>query len=217
MQTIGILGGMGSYATVEIFRRIVDAFPAEKEWERPRIVIDNNCAMPSRVRAILYGEKRNQLTYEMGESIRHLVDSGASCILIGCITAHCFLEELPYQNLIINAIEETSKYVPTGTVTILCTEGTMDVGIWDKALKDCDVIYPNSTQMVQLREFIEIVKQGKITEEKRRQFAEYVNSFPGDTLLLGCTELPVLLGNQISEKNIIDPIWCAIEKVKKIL
>ena len=59
MNTIGILGGMGSYATVDLFRRLVDAFPAEKEWDRPRIIIDNNCTMPSRVRAILYNEKRN--------------------------------------------------------------------------------------------------------------------------------------------------------------
>ena len=48
MRTIGILGGMGSYATCAIFQRLLDAFPAEKEWDRPRILIDNNCAMPSR-------------------------------------------------------------------------------------------------------------------------------------------------------------------------
>ena len=38
---IGIIGGMGSYATIDFFRRLVDAFPAEKEWERPRIIVDN--------------------------------------------------------------------------------------------------------------------------------------------------------------------------------
>ena len=27
---IGIIGGMGSYATIDFFRRLVDAFPAEK-------------------------------------------------------------------------------------------------------------------------------------------------------------------------------------------
>ena len=35
-ETIGIVGGMGSYATLDFFRRILDAFPAEKEWDRPR-------------------------------------------------------------------------------------------------------------------------------------------------------------------------------------
>ena len=55
-QTIGIIGGMGSYATLDFFSRLLAAFPAEKEWDRPRILIDNRCTMPSRVRAILYGE-----------------------------------------------------------------------------------------------------------------------------------------------------------------
>ena len=55
-MVVGILGGMGSYATVDFFRRLIEAFPAEKEWDRPRVIIDNNCTMPSRVRAILYHE-----------------------------------------------------------------------------------------------------------------------------------------------------------------
>ena len=59
--TIGILGGMGSYATLHFFSRILDAFPAEKEWERPRVIIDNRCTMPSRVRAYLYGERKQEL------------------------------------------------------------------------------------------------------------------------------------------------------------
>ena len=75
-NTIGILGGMGSYATVEIFRRMVEAFPAEKEWDRPRILIDNNCIMPSRVRAILYNEKREELL-ELCE-IYHLIPTVGS-------------------------------------------------------------------------------------------------------------------------------------------
>lgn len=76
-NTIGILGGMGSYATVEIFRRMVEAFPAEKEWDRPRILIDNNCIMPSRVRAILYNEKREELIQQMSDSINFLAGGGS--------------------------------------------------------------------------------------------------------------------------------------------
>ena len=45
---IGVLGGMGTYATIHLFREYADLFPAEKEWDRPRIIIDNRCTMPSR-------------------------------------------------------------------------------------------------------------------------------------------------------------------------
>ena len=67
---IGIVGGMGSYATVKFFERIVDSFPVEREWERPRIVIDNKCTMPSRVRSILYDENTDLLINELSDSVR---------------------------------------------------------------------------------------------------------------------------------------------------
>lgn len=61
-ETIGIVGGMGSYATLDFFRRLLNAFPAEREWDRPRIVIDNRCTMPSRVHAILYNEQPQKIS-----------------------------------------------------------------------------------------------------------------------------------------------------------
>lgn len=74
--TIGILGGMGTFATINIFKQYADVFKAEKEWDRPRILIDNRCTMPSRVRAFLYGEKTKQLVLEIVDSIRCLMESG---------------------------------------------------------------------------------------------------------------------------------------------
>ena len=47
-MVIGIVGGMGSYATLHFFQKLLEATPAEKEWDRPRIIIDNRCTMPSR-------------------------------------------------------------------------------------------------------------------------------------------------------------------------
>lgn len=214
-KVIGILGGMGSYATVEIFRRVIDAFPAEKEWERPRILIDNNCIMPSRVRAILYGEKKDELIESMTESINQLVKCGAEQIILGCVTAHCFFDKLPHQDMIVSMIHETAKAVPKGTLTVLCTEGTKDVGIWGKVLPDNEIIYPDDKQMHQLREFIEVVKQGKISTEEQRKFREYVNDFSCENILLGCTELPILYGELNGEKKIIDPVENVIEKIKQ--
>lgn len=214
-NTIGILGGMGSYATVEIFRRMVEAFPAEKEWDRPRILIDNNCIMPSRVRAILYNEKREELIQQMSDSIDFLAGGGANQIILGCITAHCFFEYLPHQELLINVVQETANQIDEREITVLCTEGTKDVRIWDRMFPNSKIIYPDEGQMEQLRQYIEVVKQGKLKQEIKQDFLQYVDNFPGENILLGCTELPILYGNQVGNKKIIDPIQCAIDKMKK--
>ncbi len=73
---IGVLGSMGTYATINLFKQYAKIFPAEKEWERPRIIIDNRCTMPSRVRAFLYHEKSERLIDEMTDSIEGLLKMG---------------------------------------------------------------------------------------------------------------------------------------------
>lgn len=91
---IGIVGGMGSFATLDFFRRILCAFPAVKEWERPRVLIDNYCTMPSRVRAILYNERKQELICDLCESVKNLLRSGANKIIFACNTSHVFIPEV---------------------------------------------------------------------------------------------------------------------------
>ena len=83
---IGVLGGMGTFATIHLFRQYADVFPAEKEWDRPRIIIDNRCTMPSRVLAFLRHIKEEELIGQMSDSMQHLVDAGATRIILACNT-----------------------------------------------------------------------------------------------------------------------------------
>lgn len=87
---IGVLGEMGTYATIHFFKQYAEIFLAEKEWDRPRIVIDNRCTMPSRVRAFLYNENVDQLVAEMADSMQYLTDEGCNRIILACNTSHLF-------------------------------------------------------------------------------------------------------------------------------
>ena len=85
-EVIGVVGGFGSYATLDFFERLLEAFPAEKEWERPRILIDNYCTLPSRVRGILYNENKEEIIDGLVNSIKNLMGAGATKIIITCNT-----------------------------------------------------------------------------------------------------------------------------------
>jgi len=52
-KTIGILGGMGPHATVDLFRKIIEATPAQRDQEHLRILVNNNPGIPDRTQAIL--------------------------------------------------------------------------------------------------------------------------------------------------------------------
>ena len=94
---IGVLGGMGTYATINLFKQYAEVFPAEKEWERPRIIIDNRCTMPSRVRAFLYHENVERLIDEMADSIDGLlkIGGGSARIILACK----YIASFPASNL----------------------------------------------------------------------------------------------------------------------
>lgn len=109
---IGVLGGMGTYATINLFKQYAEGFPAEKEWKRPRIIIDNRCTMSSCVRAFLYHENVDKLVDEMTESIDGLlkVCGGITKIILNCNTSHLFLSKiyeriLEARDSVVNIIE----------------------------------------------------------------------------------------------------------------
>ena len=176
--TIGVLGGMGTYATIHLFRQYAAVFPAEKEWERPRIIIDNRCTMPSRVRAALYGENRHRLVDEMSDSVRNLEKSGCNRILLACNTAHLFLADIMRQvpeaeGKIVNIIEVCADGLIENDekeVFLLASEGTIDSGIYQEVCSvrgiRCEV--PYKEEYSQLRECIEAVKRDRYSDAVRR-------------------------------------------------
>jgi aspartate racemase len=78
--------------------------------------MDNRCTMPSRIRAILYGEHRDRLIEELSDAVRHLLEAGATKIIFLCNTTHVFLDKVlqrvpSAEGKIINIIEACSKEV----------------------------------------------------------------------------------------------------------
>ena len=141
---IGVLGGMGTYATIHLFKQYAEIFPAEKEWDRPRILIDNRCTMPRRVRAFLYNENVDELIGQMTESIGNLMNAGATRIVLACNTSHLFLPGV-YKNLpgaeekVVHIIRSCADQVERDglkRVFLLGTEGTIDSRIYQDILAE---------------------------------------------------------------------------------
>ena len=222
---IGILGGMGTYATINTFRQYAEIFPAEKEWDRPRIIIDNNCIMPSRVRAILYGEQHDALVSQMMSSLSNLVDAGCTKIILACNTSHFFLNEIierepELDRYIVNIVDAcVSEIIRDGVdrVYLLASEGTIKAGIYMDKLNKAGVkcVMPEEKDFAKLRKCIEAVKQNRYTVEVKSIFEELMSR--DNNIILGCTELPVLYDRYMNDFNgkAYDPCRIALKKIKK--
>lgn len=225
---IGVLGGMGTYATINLFKQYAEVFPAEKEWERPRIIIDNRCTMPSRVRAFLYHENVDQLVEQMSESIEGLLKMGGGTarIILACNTSHLFLpkiyERVPEaENAVVSIISACVDQIECDCecqVYLLGSEGTIESEVYQKALSENGIrcVVPEKEQYALLRECIEAVKQDKYSDEVKTVFKKLVETHKMP-VILGCTELPILYEKYKDEidARVYDPLLITLKKLKE--
>lgn len=230
-RVIGIMGGFGSYATLNFFEQILNSFPAEKEWDRPRILIDNYCTLPSRVRCILYGEHESEIVEGMSNSIRNLINAGAKKIIITCNTAHYFLDDI-YKNVpesqdkIIHIIEELAIKLSEDNIkeiSLIASEGTLMSKLYQNTFEKYGIKInaPSEDDFPRLRDLMEVVKQNKpIDSNVKENFINLIKEQKDDSVILGCTEFPVIykyVKEEIKNENIniYDPLDIAVLKIKE--
>ena len=91
-MTIGILGGMGPAATVELMSRIIRQTPAKDDRDHLRMLVDNNPKVPSRIEAIIEGTGADPLP-ELQRMAQGLEAAGADFLIMACNTAHHYHAE----------------------------------------------------------------------------------------------------------------------------
>ena len=214
-KTIGILGGMGPLATADLYRKIIEHTRADRDSEHIRVYIDGNAAIPDRTAAILHGGE--DPVPEMLSALRHLEACGADCIIMPCNTAHYFLPRLREQTALpildmqrITAAVCRERF-PGKTAAILATDGTVQSGLYDRALDAEGVrwIHPGESEQKSLMHLIYgVVKASRPMEPEKEHWDAILDTLRGqgaDLFILGCTELPVLAGVLPSEGPFLDP------------
>jgi len=229
---IGVVGGMGSYATLHFFEQYLKETPAIKEWDRPRIIIDNNCTMPSRVRAILYKEERPELVKQLTESVQLLINAGVTHIVLTCGTSHVFLDEV-FDNIpqakekVVNIIDTLAISMSQNNIkksAYIATEGSVISGIYERYCtpRGIELTPPLNEDFAVMRNLIEDVKCNRITNETCDSFVNLIKKkcecANTNNIILGCTEFPSIYDfaeNTLKKENIRvwDPLHEALNKI----
>lgn len=212
-KTIGILGGMGPLATADLYRKIVVMTKADCDHDHIRVYIDSNAQIPDRTAAILNGG--DDPVEEMTSAMRNLEACGADCIVMPCNTAHYFLPRLQCLTQIpfISILEETAKSCaerfPGKKAGILGTTGTLNTGIYEKALEQQGIasILPGDAQREVLMDAIYRVKAGETMKDAApfRSLLDDMKARGADYFILGCTELPIIAEQLQLSDDFIDP------------
>lgn len=198
-KTVGILGGMGPLATADLFRKIVLHTRAARDQDHPRVVIDSNTNIPDRTAALLRGGA--DPTPELVRSARLLEQMGAEVLVMPCNTAHGFYDavqgavSVPVLHMIrLTARALTERSVRTAG--LLATDGTVQTGIYQRVLTEAGIgllTPPAADQQAVMDLIYRGVKAGDRSFDAapvRRAMLSLLDR-GAQTLILGCTELPL--------------------------
>jgi aspartate racemase len=193
MQPIlGILGGMGPYATLDFIRNIYKVTPnINVDSDHIRIVSDINVKIPSRTRAVLFGEESP--VQPMIESVEGLALLGAAYVAVPCNSAHYFYDLVNQYTTIewINMLDIVADKIGTddrANVLILGGYVTVTMRIYDQYIPQCCYLDTAGNELVfELIEDLKLAKgQYQNTVDK---IIELCRGKKAETIVLACTEL----------------------------
>ncbi len=201
MKRVGIIGGMGPEATVDLFMKIIKNTNAKRDQEHIPIVIDSYPQIPDRS-AYIFGRGESPLPYLL-ESMKRLERASVDCLCIACNTAHYFIDELireakvPFINMIETVLEKIVNEGNCRKIGLMATDGTVKARIYHKTFEKAGLKLHDFEDGIQrgIMESIYMLKAGEHEKAKDtfQNAIEAIKAESYDCLIAGCTEVPVLL------------------------
>lgn len=203
---VGVVGGVGPAATVDFLAKLVGNTPAARDQDHLKVIVEQNPQIPDRT-AHLIGDGPDP-TVSLYATCKRLEQGGANLVAIPCNTAHAFVERIqPRLSIpIVNMLSVTAQYLrerfpSLREVGVLATSGTLASGVYADALAAQGLSQIAPPPELQARVMAAIygergVKAGFAEGACRDDIEAALDGvvrMGARVVLLGCTELPLLL------------------------
>jgi aspartate racemase len=228
-QAIGVIGGVGPYAGIDLVKKIFDNTIASCDQEHLDVYLTNVPRLiEDRTEFLLHGGENP--AQGLFASFQKLALMGATVVAIPCNTAHAqpIFDEVARnaadafpQVRLLHMIEETCQYIAEQfpnrtTIGLLATRGTHTIGIYRQYLaryEHLHLIEPDEAGQQRVHEAIYHANYGikavspvsersyKIIKEEGEELVKR----GARALILGCTELPLALSPSDIPVPLIDP------------
>jgi aspartate racemase len=223
-KTIGILGGMGPEASAYFFGLIIKNTMAEKDQEHIPVVIYSNPEVPPRTDAVL-GKGPSPLPYLL-EGVRVLKQAGADFIVMPCVTAHYFYDQVMAEVRVpfIHLVDETvlyalRKWPELKKAGLVASTGTLRSKLFHNAFakEGVEIVEPGEEEQSRVMEAIfgkEGIKAGHTSGKSQEiilHTAKELIQRGAEAVIAGCTEVPLVLKDEDIEMPLIEPLQILAE------
>jgi aspartate racemase len=202
-KVVGIIGGMGPEATVDLMARVIKATPASDDIDHIRMVVDNNPKVPSRIKALIEKTGESPLPC-LQEMACKLTDWGVDFLAMPCNTAHIYHPGVQEAvNIpVLDMIElTTGRLIAENpgmrTVGLLASTAVLNLGLYEKRLaeKRVELISPVAANqelvMVAIRK-IKTSNYGREIMDDIQAAADDMVDRGAEALIVACTELSII-------------------------
>jgi aspartate racemase len=223
-QIVGVLGGMGPEATVDLMNRVIRATPAEDDADHIRLLIDNNPKVPSRIKAIIEGQGEDPAPC-LVDMARGLERMGADFLVMPCNTAHHYYQDIaggvgvPVVNLIELTAEAACRLAPgLQRAGMLASTAVQMIGLYDHAFaaRGAEALFPSEPLQVCLMRLIRRVKSDSVDDsdiDSLHQAARDLETRGAECLIIACTELSVVASRLQTDLPVIDAAQALAEHI----
>ncbi|MEY9491916.1 aspartate/glutamate racemase family protein [Bradyrhizobium elkanii] len=218
-RPLGVVGGMGSFATAKFLESLARKRRAEKDQDHIPYVALSLPDITDRSQAISEGS--DAPLQQILERAHWLEQAGCGAIAIPCNTAHFWVGEIKQalSVALIDVTEITAKVICGRRdaaarelrLILLGTNATMQHSLYPQTNEKCFGEKFACCRAEFQREAVQIiadVKSGNAVEArpKLKQLVDQIRPFAPDAIILGCSELSAISDGLVDDDDIVDPI-----------
>jgi len=223
---VGVVGGVGPEASNKFCEMLINFKSKEKDQDNIPFIHFSNSQIPDRTDFIL-GKGASPIP-ELVKTCKTLENSGADFLIIPCNTAHCFLEEIQNEigipivdmiKIMVNNIIDDNPML--SKVGLLATTGSIESDLFQKYFDSANIetIIPN---MEDQENFVmnaiygpRGIKAGKKKKAGRllKKAVKKLNSAGAQVIVLGCTEIPLVLQQKDFKIRLYDPMEIVAKEI----
>lgn len=233
---VGMIGGLGPAATVDLYDKITRFTPAKTDQEHIKVVVEQNPQTADRTACLLHGG--DDPTLALYDCAKRLEKDGCDALIVPCNTAHAFVPflerhiKVPFINMQRVTMEEIQRKLgKDARIGLLATSGTIRTGIYAEKAKamGMPIFTPDEEHQARVMAAIYGPQGAKagftdgVCREDLVSAAEYlVKTYDCNCLILGCTELPLILDEDdhfpVAGKTVcvVDPTAVLARKVVEV-
>ena len=223
VKVIGIVGGIGPESTIDYYRLLLARFRERGGAGTPGILINSIDVV--QLLALASSGDRAGLTGYLLAAVTTLARAGADLALFAANTPHLVFDEVqqhaPIKLVsIVAATCETAQTLGFRRVGLLGTRFTMQGNFYPEvfATRGMTVIVPEAPDLAYVHEkYVDELVAGKFLAETRAGFLDVIDRMRErdgiEAVILGGTELPLLLRESTHPLPFLDTTWIHVDAV----